>query len=154
MKALLQRVARARVVAEGRAAGEIGAGLLIYLGCEAGDGAAQARRLATRAAKLRIFADAEGRSNLDLTQAGGAVLLVSQFTLAADLSKGNRPSFGSALAPEPARALVSRFAEELRGRGHRVEQGVFGAAMQVESVNDGPATYLLREAPGGAAAEA
>lgn len=147
VKALLQRVRRASVRVEGQVTGAIGAGLLIYLGCETGDGEAQARRLAERAARLRVFADEQGRSNLDLAQAGGAVLLVSQFTLAADLRKGHRPSFTGALEPAPARGLLEVFAAALRSRGFRVEEGIFGAEMEVESVNHGPATYLLRETP-------
>lgn len=146
MKALVQRVASAAVRVGGQPRGSIEGGLLVYLGCEAGDGAAQALRLADRVSKLRIFADSAGASNLDLTAAGGAILLVSQFTLAADLRKGNRPSFSRALAPAPARELVARFGARLRERGHRVEEGEFGAEMQVTSVNDGPATYLLHEA--------
>jgi D-tyrosyl-tRNA(Tyr) deacylase len=120
--------------------------MLVYLGCEAGDEEAQALRLADRVSKLRIFADAAGASNLDLSAAGGAILLVSQFTLAADLRKGNRPSFSRALAPALARELVARFGSRLRERGHRVEDGEFGAEMLVTSVNEGPATYLLHEA--------
>jgi D-tyrosyl-tRNA(Tyr) deacylase len=147
-------VARARVTVEGRVTGEIGAGLLLYLGCEAGDGEAQARRLAGRAARLRVFADAGGRTNLDLAQAGGAVLLVPQFTLAADLRKGHLPSFGKALEPAAALRLVAVFAQELRAAGHRVEEGVFGAEMEVESVNLGPATYVLEESPAGGPAAA
>lgn len=146
MKALVQRVASASVSVGGRLCGEIGRGLLVYLGCETGDGEAQALRLADRVSKLRIFADAAGASNLDVAAAGGAILLVSQFTLAADLRKGNRPSFTRALAPGPARELVARFGARLRERGHRVEQGEFGADMRVASENDGPATYLLHEA--------
>lgn len=154
MKALVQRVTSASVRAEGRVTGAIGSGLLVYLGCERGDGEAQALRLADRTAKLRIFADDAGASNLDLAAVGGEILLISQFTLAADLRKGNRPSFTSALAPEPARALVARFGARLRERGHRVAEGVFGAEMEVASVNAGPATYLLQESPASAPAQA
>lgn len=151
MKALVQRVSRAQVTVEDVVRGEIAAGALIYLGCETGDTEAQATRLAERVARLRFFPDADGRSNFDLHQIGGAVLLVAQFTLAADLSKGHRPSFGSALAPAEARILVACFARTLRERGLCVEEGEFGASMRVSSVNEGPATYLLQE-PGPMAA--
>lgn len=154
MKALAQRVSAARVEVAGAVRGEIGAGLLVFLGCERGDGPETAERLATRLAKLRVFADAAGKSNLDVRAAGGAILLVSQFTLAADLRKGNRPSFDAALPPEPARELVARCAAALRGLGLRVAEGEFGAEMRVACVNEGPATYLLREAPAGGRAEA
>lgn len=145
MKALVQRVSAARVTADGEPAGEIGRGALVYLGCEAGDAEEHARRLAGRVARLRFLPDADGKTNLDLAQAGGEVLLVSQFTLAADLGRGNRPSFASALAPEPARALVAAFGRFLEEAGLPVRHGRFGAAMRVESVNEGPATYLLVE---------
>lgn len=145
MKVLVQRVARARVSVEGRTTGEIGRGLLIYLGCEPGDDTERTRRLALRASKLRVFADADGKSNLAVTEVGGAVLLVSQFTLAADLRKGNRPSFTTALAPEPARLLVEEFGRALETLGLRVARGEFGAEMLVESVNEGPATYWLAD---------
>jgi D-tyrosyl-tRNA(Tyr) deacylase len=145
MKALVQRVSHARVTVAGRLSGEIAGGLLIYLGCELGDTESEATRLAARVVKLRIFPDAEGRANLDLRQTGGAVLLVAQFTLAADLRKGNRPSFTTALPPEPARALVALFCRLLEQAGIPVGQGEFGAEMAVESLNYGPATYLLQE---------
>ena len=150
----MQRVSRASVCVAGLVRGEIEAGLLIYLGCEIGDEEVQAVRLADRVSKLRIFADAAGLSNLDLSSVAGAILVISQFTLAADLRKGNRPSFTGALAPDPARALVARFAARLRERGHRVEEGIFGAEMEVTSVNQGPATYLLRDPAGPGAPQA
>ncbi len=141
----MQRVAQARVTSAGAVCGEIGLGLLVYLGCEQGDGTEQALRLAGRLVRLRVFADAAGKTNLALAEVGGSVLLVSQFTLAADTRKGNRPSFTRALAPAPARLLVEQFAGALRAAGAPVQQGVFGAEMRVESVNLGPATYLLEE---------
>jgi len=150
----VQRVSQASVCVAGLMRGEIQAGLLVYLGCELGDEEVQAVRLADRVSKLRIFNDAAGLSNLDLSSVAGAILLVSQFTLAADLRKGNRPSFTSALAPESARVLVARFAARLRERGHRVEEGVFGAEMEVTCVNQGPATYLLCDSAGSVAPQA
>ncbi len=147
MIALLQRVSRAEVRAEGRVAGRIGAGVLVFLGCQRGDGEAEARTMARRIAGYRVFADAEGRTNLDLTQVGGEVLVVSQFTLAADTRKGRRPSFDSALAPEPAAELVELACASLREAGLRVEEGVFGAEMEVELLNHGPASYLLEVRP-------
>lgn len=145
MKALVQRVGSAQVEVEGEICGAIGVGVLVYLGCETGDGAEHARRLAGRVAKLRLFPDAAGKTNLALAEVGGAVLLVSQFTLAADTGAGNRPSFSSALAPEPARALVELFGRCLQEAGLRVQTGRFGAEMAVSSLNQGPATYLLEE---------
>jgi len=145
VKALVQRVSSARVEAEGRACGAIGLGVLVYLGCETGDDEARARRLAARVAKLRLFPDAAGKTNLALAEIGGAVLLVSQFTLAADTGAGNRPSFTPALAPEPARALIELFGRCLEEAGLPVQTGVFGAEMAVSSLNQGPATYLLEE---------
>ena len=131
------------MVVEGKTVGEIDAGFLVYLGCEVGDGVPLARKMAERLAKLRIFEDEEGKTNLDLCAAEGSILLISQFTLAADLRKGNRPSFTTALAPDEARALVEEVRQVLENKGFRVESGVFGAHMRVTSTNVGPATYLL-----------
>lgn len=147
MRALVQRVGAARVTVDGATVGAIDGGLLVYLGCQRGDGPEQARRMAARLAKLRVFEDAEGKTNLDLRQAGGALLLVSQFTLAADTRKGNRPGFSGALEPGAARELLEQCRELLVAQGFRVEAGRFGAEMEVSSVNLGPATYLLEEAP-------
>jgi D-tyrosyl-tRNA(Tyr) deacylase len=119
--------------------------VLVYLGCELGDDENHARRLAGRVAKLRLFADAAGKTNLAVAEVGGAVLLISQFTLAADTQAGNRPSFSSALPPEPARALVDLFGRCLEEAGLPVQYGRFGAEMTVTSRNEGPATYLLEE---------
>ncbi len=143
MIALLQRVRRAEVRVAGEVAGRIGDGILVLLGCHRGDGPGEAATLARRIAGYRVFADAEGRTNLDLTQVGGAVLLVSQFTLAADTRKGRRPSFDPALAPEEARIRVEEVAAGLREQGIEVAEGVFGAEMEVELLNHGPASYLL-----------
>src|ERR687898_1688582 len=137
MKAVLQRVSRASVRVAGAVTGEIGPGLLVLLGVAAGDGEEEARRLAGKVARLRVFEDEAGRFNRSLLDTGGAALVVSQFTLLADTAKGNRPSFTSAAAPERAEALYDRFCEALRAEGVPVETGVFGARMQVELVNDG-----------------
>ena len=144
MIALVQRAGPSQVTVEGAVTGAIDDGMLVYLGCEQGDDADVARRLAGRLARFRMFDDAEGKTNLDLAQAGGAVLLIPQFTLAADTRKGNRPSFTSALPPAEARKLCGIFKETLAEKGFRVEEGVFGATMEVASVNLGPASYLLR----------
>jgi|FLOH01.1.fsa_nt_gi D-aminoacyl-tRNA deacylase len=127
----------------GAVVGEIRLGLLIFLGCQLGDSSAQGQHLAARIAKLRVFEDLDGRTNLDIFAVKGEILLVSQFTLAADLRRGNRPSFTTALAPLEAQVLLSEFSQELSSKGLKVENGVFGAHMEVSSCNMGPATYLL-----------
>lgn len=134
---------RARVVVDGDAAGEIGAGLCVLLGVARGDGTAEAERLAGRVARLRIFPDADGRFDRSLIDVGGAALVVSQFTLIADTAKGNRPSFAAAAPPGEAEPVYERFCQELRSLGVPVETGVFGESMQVELVNDGPVTIVL-----------
>jgi D-tyrosyl-tRNA(Tyr) deacylase len=146
MKAVIQRVSRASVVVEGETVGRIGRGLLVLLGVGRDDTEEDARYIAGKIAGLRIFSDAEGKFNLALDGVGGAVLLVSQFTLYADTRKGRRPSFTDAAQPEPAEALVDRCAQLLRGEGVPVETGRFGAHMQVELLNDGPVTVLLDSA--------
>lgn len=143
MKALLQRVDRAAVHVEGQEVGRIGIGLLVFLGCAKGDGAAEAERLAARVARYRVFPDDEGKTNLNVREARGSVLVVPQFTLAADTRKGNRPSFSSTLPPEQAQELVKVFVRVLRELDLVVAEGVFGAEMLVELTNHGPATYLL-----------
>lgn len=143
MKALLQRVDRAAVHVEGQEVGRIGIGLLVFLGCAKGDGAAEAERLAARVARYRVFPDDEGKTNLNVREARGSVLVVPQFTLAADTRKGNRPSFSSTLPPEQAQELVKGFVRVLRELDLVVAEGVFGAEMLVELTNHGPATYLL-----------
>lgn len=145
MIAVLQRVARARVLVDGAVVGAIDEGLLVLLGVLAGDGPEQAERLAERTARYRVFADAEGRMNRSLVDVAGAALVVSQFTLAADGRKGRRPSFDRAAPPGEAEPLYERFATALAGRGVRVATGVFGASMEVELVNRGPATFVLTE---------
>ncbi len=143
MKALIQRVSRASVEVEGEVVGAIGAGSLILLGVAEGDGIDEARRLACKAAELRIFEDADGQFNLSLLDSGGEALVISQFTLLADTRRGRRPSFTDAAAPEVAEALVLEFEESLRAAGMHVASGRFGAHMKVELVNDGPVTILL-----------
>ncbi|HEY3550470.1 MAG TPA: D-aminoacyl-tRNA deacylase [Gaiellaceae bacterium] len=139
MRAVVQRVARARVTP----GGEIGRGLCVLLGVARGDGEEQAVRLAGRVARLRIFPDDEGRFDRAVAEVGGAVLVVSQFTLIADTAKGNRPSFAEAAPPNEAELLYERFCAELRELGVPAETGVFGATMEVELVNDGPVTIVL-----------
>jgi D-tyrosyl-tRNA(Tyr) deacylase len=143
LKAVIQRVSSARVEVAGEVVGRIDAGFLVLLGCEVGDDDAAARKMASRIAKLRIFEDADGRTNLDIFAVGGEILLVSQFTLAADLRSGNRPSFTTAMAPEGARMLLDAVSQALSDKGLKVEHGVFGAAMSVHLCNVGPATYHL-----------
>jgi D-tyrosyl-tRNA(Tyr) deacylase len=133
----------ARVSIEGFVAGEIGAGLCVLLGVARGDVADDAARLAGKVARLRIFEDDAGRFDRSILDTGGAALVVSQFTLIADTAKGNRPSFSDAAPPEEAEPLYERFCAELRALGVPVEQGIFGARMAVELVNDGPVTIVL-----------
>jgi D-tyrosyl-tRNA(Tyr) deacylase len=135
----VQRVSRARV----STGGEIGSGLCVLLGVAHGDGDEDAVRLAGKVARLRVFAHAEGRFDRSVLDVGGAVLVVSQFTLIADTAKGNRPSFASAAPPEDAEPVYERFCAELRELGIPVETGVFGAKMELELVNDGPVTIVL-----------
>jgi len=143
MRLLIQRVSHARVTVGGETVGAIGPGLVILVGVAPGDGEDQARWLVNKTAGLRIFEDAEGKMNASLLDAGGAALVVSQFTLYADTRKGRRPSLTDAAPPEIAEPLVERFAALLRERGVPVEMGVFGASMQVEIHNDGPVTLML-----------
>ena len=143
MRVVLQRVSRAAVRVSGATAGEIGRGLLVLVGVAEGDGEEDARRLAGKVARLRVFEDEAGRFDRSLVDTGGAALVVSQFTLLADTAKGNRPSFSPAAAPEQAEPLYESFCAALRELGVQVETGVFGARMEVELVNDGPATIVL-----------
>jgi D-aminoacyl-tRNA deacylase len=148
VRALVQRVTRARVSVEGSVTGEIAGGLLVLVGATHADGEADARWLAGKIAGLRVFADDAGKMNRDVREAGGACLVVPQFTLYADARHGRRPDFVAAAAPEKAEPLVERFCAELAGAGVRVERGVFRAHMQVELVNDGPVTLLIESPPG------
>lgn len=144
MRALVQRVSEASVTVEGvGVTGQIGAGLLVLVCAMRGDGVAQAEKMAAKVARLRIFRDAEGRMNRSVLDIGGAVLAVSQFTLAADMRGGNRPGFSNAAAPEDGEALVRHFIEALRAEGVTVASGRFGAEMRVALVNDGPVTIWL-----------
>lgn len=143
MRACVQRVSRASVVVEGEVCGSIGKGLLVLLGVGEDDGEAEAVKLADKIAGLRIFEDAAGKMNLALTDVGGAMLVVSQFTLFGDCRKGRRPSFTEAAAPEKADALYQRFVAEVQRRGIEVATGRFRAHMAVELVNDGPVTIIL-----------
>jgi D-aminoacyl-tRNA deacylase len=139
LRAVVQRVARAAVTP----GGSIGAGLCVLLGVATGDDEAVAAKLAGKIARLRVFADADGRFDRSLLDTGGAALVVSQFTLLADTAKGNRPGFSDAARPEVAKPLVERFCAALSGHGVSVATGVFGARMSVELVNDGPVTIVL-----------
>jgi D-aminoacyl-tRNA deacylase len=139
LRAVVQRVARA----EARPGGAIERGLLVLLGIADGDDELRASRLANRVARLRVFPNDDGKFDRSVLEVDGAVLVVSQFTLIADTQKGNRPSFTGAARPEQAEPVYERFSAELRALGVPVETGVFGAAMQVELVNDGPVTIVL-----------
>jgi len=145
--ALLQRVSEARVVVDGRITGEISSGILALIGVQRGDTEQQAKRLLQRLLAYRIVPDESGKMNLDLRQAGGRLLLVPQFTLAADTNSGNRPSFTPAAPPEEGKRLFNRFTalaeQELPG----VQTGLFGADMQVQLINDGPVTFWLQVPP-------
>ena len=143
MRIVLQRVSRARVTVEGRATGEIGAGLLLLVGFTEGDGEEALAWMADKVVGLRIFRDEEGKMNRSVEEAGGALLVVSQFTLYGDARKGRRPSFVEAARPEIAIPLYVRFLDLLRATGRPVQTGEFGAMMDVELVNDGPVTLVL-----------
>jgi len=143
MIGLLQRVLSARVEIEGRSAGAIGRGLLVLVGVERSDDESRADRLLERLLGYRVFPDAAGKMNLSVADIGGGLLLVPQFTLAADTDKGMRPSFTPAAAPEPGQRLFDYLVEHARARHALVEAGVFGADMQVSLTNDGPVTFWL-----------
>lgn len=143
MRAVVQRVARARVRVRDRTVGEIGQGLLVLLGVGRGDTEADAAYLAEKIVHLRIFEDAEGKMNRSLLDIGGEMLVVSQFTLYGDCRRGRRPSYSEAAPPEHARALYEYFVERARQYGPRVETGIFQEMMDVELVNVGPVTVLL-----------
>jgi D-aminoacyl-tRNA deacylase len=143
VRAVCQRVSRAEVRVDGAVRGRIGPGLCVLVGVAREDGEEHAVRLAGKVARLRIFADADGRFDRSLLDTGGGALVVSQFTLLADAAKGNRPSFTAAAAPDEAERLYERVVAELRTLGVPVETGDFGASMEVELVNDGPVTIVL-----------
>ncbi len=146
MRAVAQRVSEARVRVEGQVVGEIAKGLLVYLGVGTGDDEAAAVYMADKIVGLRVFEDAAGKMSLDVSTVGGAVLLVSQFTLYGDMRRGRRPSFDRAMEPVAAEALYRRVGELIGARGVVVETGVFRAEMRVESVNEGPVTILVDSA--------
>lgn len=150
MQALIQRVTRAQVSIQGKVRGAIGSGLLVFLCAEQGDSEEQADALLAKILKLRIFSDADGKMNLSLQQTGGGLLIVSQFTLAADTRRGNRPSFARAAPPEQGRMLYEYFVRAARNHHPSVETGEFGADMAVELVNDGPVTIPLHLPAGSA----
>jgi len=141
---VIQRVSQARVIVDGATTGEIGAGLLVFVCAERGDGEAQADKLLAKILKLRIFGDENGKMNRSVQDTGGGLLVVSQFTLAVDTSGGNRPSFTSAAAPEAGRRLYDYFVARARASHPVVQTGEFAAHMQVQLVNDGPVTIPLR----------
>ena len=143
MRAVVQRVRSSRVVVDGKVVGEIDRGLLVLLGIRTGDTIDQARWLADKVVGLRILEDEQGKMNVSVADAGGSVLVVSQFTLYGDCSKGRRPSFIDAARPEDAEPLYEAFANAIRMEGVPVATGKFGAMMQVELVNDGPVTVIL-----------
>ena len=149
MKAVLQRVSRARVAVRGATVGRIDAGLLVLLCAERGDADAQADAMLAKILKLRIFSDAAGKMNLSVADVQGGLLVVSQFTLAADVSGGNRPSFKDAAPPEEGRRLYDYFVARARSMRPLVQTGEFGADMQLHLVNDGPVTISLRIDPAG-----
>jgi D-tyrosyl-tRNA(Tyr) deacylase len=150
MKIVLQRVKEAWVDVEGKTVGRIGPGVCLLVGVERGDGEADAEFLARKAIELRIFPDTEGKMNLSLAEAGGEVLAVSQFTLAASVRKGRRPSFDRAEEPARAAELFNHFVGAVEALGVTVETGVFQAMMDVHILNDGPVTFILdsRKGPG------
>ncbi len=146
MRAVVQRVSRAKVTVDGRITGEIGMGLLVLLGVGQQDGDSDVQYLADKIAGLRVFEDGQGKMNRSVLEVGGSVLTVSQFTLYGDVRRGKRPSFDAAAAPENARRLYELFVERIRSAGLRCETGIFQEMMQVELVNEGPVTILLDSA--------
>lgn len=143
MRAVIQRVERASVSVEGEIRGQVGAGFLVLIGVEEGDGDADFKYIADKVPNLRVFEDDQGKMNRSLMDVGGELLAVSQFTLLGDARGGRRPSFIAAARPETADSMYERLVAEWRARGIRVETGVFGAHMKVALVNDGPVTILL-----------
>ena len=143
MRAVIQRVEKASVSVEGEIRGQVGAGFLVLIGVEEGDGDADFKYIADKVPNLRVFEDEQGKMNRSLLDVGGEVLAVSQFTLLGDARGGRRPSFIAAARPETADPMYERLVAEWRARGIRVETGVFGAHMKVALVNDGPVTILL-----------
>ena len=145
MKIVLQRVSRASVAVDDKIVGSIDKGYLVLLGIGAGDDKGKVEKAVDKIQKLRIFADENGKTNLSISDVGGSLLVVSQFTLYADCRKGNRPSFTDAASPALAEELYDYFIEYATGRFERIEHGIFGESMQVELVNNGPFTVILEE---------
>jgi D-tyrosyl-tRNA(Tyr) deacylase len=143
MRAVVQRVLRARVLIDGAVVGEIGPGMLTLLAAAPGDGPDQVRWMAEKLVGLRVYGDENGKMNLSLNQVGGAMLIVSQFTLYGDCRKGKRPSYTGSAPPEEARELYASFVTAVKNLGIPVQEGVFGAMMHVELVNDGPVTLIV-----------
>ena len=143
MRAVVQRVSRAQVEVEGRIVGEIGVGLVALVGVEPSDGTAEADALAGKLVDLRVFADEDGKMNRSVIDVGGAILVVSQFTLYGDVRRGRRPSFTEAAPPDRAQPLIDTVIDATRSRGVRVETGEFGAHMQLSMTNDGPVTLII-----------
>ena len=146
MRAVIQRVSRAKVTVNGEITGEIGTGLLVLLGVGSADTRADADYVADKTMGLRVFEDSGGKMNLAVSDVGGALLVVSQFTLYGDVRRGKRPSFDAAASPQQARELYEYFVEKIRGAGLRCETGRFQEMMQVELVNEGPVTIMLDSA--------
>ena len=145
MRVLVQKVKEASVRVADKLVGEIGVGYLVFLGVQKGDSSVQADFLARKVSCLRIFEDDQRKMNLSLSDVGGEILVVSQFTLAGDTSRGNRPGFDTAARPEDAKILYEYFIEKLKEYGHTVETGIFQAEMLVSLINDGPSTFLLEK---------
>ena len=143
MRVVVQRVTRAKVTVEGEIVGEIGKGYLALVGVETGDTDDDMRYGVEKLVGLRVFEDSEGKMNRSVSDIGGSILLVSQFTLLGDARHGRRPSFSNAARPEVAAPMIDRMADAIAGRGIPVAKGIFGADMQVELINDGPVTILL-----------
>ena len=144
MKAVIQRVSKATLKVDGELISEIGVGLCVYLCAETGDKSEYGEYLAKKIAAMRIFSDKDDKMNLSVKDVGGSILLISQFTLCADTSHGNRPSFSSAMPAQQAKAEYLRFADLLRAYDVEVKLGVFGADMKIEQLNDGPVTILMQ----------
>jgi len=145
MKILVQKVLSASVTVENKVVSQIGSGYLLFVGVEKGDNASQADYLAKKIANFRIFTDDNDKMNLSIQDVDGEILAVSQFTLAADLSRGNRPGFDTAAAPQEAEPLYEYFVQKLRENGLKVQTGIFQADMKVALVNDGPCTFILQK---------
>ena len=143
MRVLIQRVTQASVSVKNQVVGKINKGFLVFIGIQKGDTREQASYLANKVSHLRIFEDTQGKMNLALTDVGGEILAISQFTLAGDTSRGNRPGFETAARPEEAEPLYEYFVECLRQAGHHVETGIFQTDMKVSLINDGPSTFVL-----------